>query len=51
MLLILLLEGVSLLGPYLASNYFAGYNRAQIVYVVLYGLLSLLQGGRLWISR
>ena len=46
-LLIVGLDAVALLGPHLAPGFYAGWDRALGAYVVLYGLLVLIQGGSL----
>lgn len=50
-LLIIGLDAVALLGPYLAPGFYTGWDRALGAYVVLYGLLVLIQGGTLWFSK
>jgi hypothetical protein len=51
MLLIICLDAVAPLGPHLAPGFYSGWDRALGAYVVLYGLLVLIQGGTLWFSK
>lgn len=48
MLLILLLDGAAMLGPYLSPSFFAAWDGARVAYVILYVLLILVQGGSIW---
>jgi hypothetical protein len=51
MLLILLLDGAGMLGPYLAPSFFAAWDGARVAYIILYVLLILVQGGSLWTHK
>jgi len=51
MLLIIGLDAVALLGPYLVPGFYTGWDRALGAYAVLYGILILIQGGALWHSN
>lgn len=48
-LLILAMDGLAAILPHLVPGYYPGIDRAQAVLALLYGILTLLQGGSLWL--